>query len=125
MDANLTISGLAFNLIYSDQGGSLRRETSRGATLPTELLIKHQDYVDSKTKVAGRRTLVRLDYHMLMTDGVIRPVSYYAVLARPNDVLVTSTITNAIEAMLTNLMHSSTNTSGLDLKDEILANGEQ
>jgi hypothetical protein len=62
---------------------------------------------------------------MLMTDGVIRPVSYYAVLARPNDVLVTSTITNAIEAMLTNLMHSSTNTSGLDLKDEILANGEQ
>lgn len=125
MNANLTISGLSFNQIYSDQNGSLRRETSRGANLPTELLIKHQNYVDSATKVTGKRTLVRLDYYMTMTDGVIRPVSYYAVLARPNDPLVTATITNAIEAMLTNLMHSSTNVDGLDLKDEILANGEQ
>jgi hypothetical protein len=125
MNSNITVSGLAFNLIYSDKTGSLRREISRGASLPTELLIKHQDYIDSATKVAGRRTLVRFDYYMAMTDGVIRPVSYYAVLAAPTDPLVTSTITDGLESMMTNLLHSSTNTSGLDLQTEILANKEQ
>jgi hypothetical protein len=125
MDNNLTVSALTFNLIYSDKTGSLRREISRGASLPTELLIKHQDYVDSSTKVAGKRTLVRFDYYMTMTDGVIRPVSYYSVFAAPTDPLVTAAISNSIEAMMTNLMHSSTNTSGLDLKDEILATKEQ
>lgn len=125
MNTNLTVSALSFNLVYSDKTGSLRRETSRGATLPTELLVKHQDYIDSTTKKPGKRTVVRLDYYMAMTDGVIRPVSYYAVCAKPIDPLVTVTITNAIEAMLTNLMHSATNTDGLDLKDEILGNGEQ
>jgi len=125
MNNNLTVSTLAFNLIYSDQNGSLRREISRGASLPTELLIKHQDYVDSTTKVAGKRTLVRLDYYMTMTDGVIRPVSLYTVLARPTDPLVTAGINTALEAMMVNLLHGTTNTSGLDLETEIFSNGEQ
>jgi hypothetical protein len=125
MDANLTINALSFNTVYSDKSGSLRRDTSRGANLPTELLIKHQDYIDSTTKKPGKRSVIRFDYYMAMTDGVIRPVSYYAVCAKPTDPLVTVSITNALEALLTNLMHSATNTSGLDLKDEILGNGEQ
>lgn len=125
MNADITVSTLSFKLIYSDQNGSLRREISRGASLPTELLIKHTPYVDSKTKVPGTRTMTRLDYYMTMTDGVIRPISYYSVLARPTDPLVTSGIIDSLEAMLTNLLHSTTNTSGLDLGTEILANGEQ
>jgi hypothetical protein len=125
MNADITVSTLSFKLIYSDKSGSLRREISRGATLPTEILIKHQDYVDTATKQPGVRSLVRIDYYMTMTDGVIRPVSYYAVLARPNDPLVTTAIVSAIESMLTNLMHSATNTSGLALEDEILSGGEQ
>jgi len=125
MDNNLTVSSLTFSLIYSDKTGSLRRETSRGATLPTEILIKHQEYVDSSTKQPGVRTLVRVDYHMTMTDGIIRPVSLYVVLSRPNDPLVTSAIITSIEAMLVNLLHGTSNTSGLDLREEILANREQ
>lgn len=125
MDNNLTVSTLTFNLVYSDKTGSLRRETSRGATLPTEILIKHQEYVDSSSKQPGVRTLVRVDYYMTMTDGIIRPVSLYAVLARPNDPLVTSTIINSIEAMMVNLLHGTSNTSGLDLREEILTNREQ
>jgi hypothetical protein len=125
MTGDITVSTLAFKLIYSDKTGSLRRETSRGASLPTEILIKHQDYVDTATKQPGIRSLVRIDYYMTMTDGVIRPVSYYCVLARPSDPLVTQAVITSIEAMLTNLMHSSTNTSGLDLQDEILSNHEQ
>jgi hypothetical protein len=125
MNNDLTISTLSFNMVYSDKTGSLRRDTSRGATLPTELLIKHQDYVDSATKQPGKRSVVRLDYYMTMTDGVIRPVSLYAVCTRPNDPLVTTTILNSIEAMLVNLLHGTSNTSGLDLKDEIFGNREQ
>lgn len=126
MNDNLTISSLTFNQIYSDKtDGSLRRESSRGASLPTELLIKHQDYVDSVTKVPGKRSLVRFDYYMTMTDGVIRPVSLYMVLARPTDPLVTASIITALEAMMVNLLHGTTNTSGLDLEGEILSNREQ
>lgn len=125
MNSNLTVSSLAFNLIYSDKTGSLRRETSRGASLPTELLIKHQEYVDSSTKQAGIRTLVRLDYYMTMTDGVIRPVSLYTVLSKPSDPLVTAAIITSLEAMMVNLLHGTTNTSGLDLEGEIFSNGEQ
>lgn len=126
MNDNLTVSGLAFNQIYSDKtDGSLRRESSRGASLPTELLIKHQDYVDSVTKVPGKRTLVRFDHYMTMTDGVIRPVSLYTVLARPTDPLVTASIITALEALMVNLLHGTTNTNGLDLEGEILSNREQ
>jgi hypothetical protein len=125
MNADITVSTLSFKLIYSDQNGSLRRETSRGVNTPTEILIKHQDYVDSATKVAGKRSLVRVDYYMTMTDGVVRPVSLYVVLARPSDPLVTQSIITSVEAMLVNLLHGTSNTSGLDLQDEILSNREQ
>jgi len=125
MDNNLTVNTLAFNMVYSDKTGSLRREISRGASLPTELLIKHQPYVDSVTKVAGTRSLVRLDYYMAMTGGAIAPVSLYVVCATPTDVLVTQAVTDAISAMLVNIIHGTSNANGLDLKDELFAKREQ
>jgi hypothetical protein len=125
MNNDITVSGLAYKLIYSDKSGSVRREIARGATLPTELSIKHQEYVDSATKKAGVRTLVRFDHHMVMTDGKIEPVSLYCVLARPNDALVTAAIITALEAQMVNLLHGTTNTSGLDLEGEILSSREQ
>jgi hypothetical protein len=125
MNNDLTISALSYKLIYSDKTGSLRREIARGATLPTELSIKHQEYVDTATKKAGVRTLVRFDHKMVMTDGKIEPVSLYLVLARPNDALVTAAIITALEAQMVNLLHGTTNTSGLDLEGEILSTREQ
>jgi hypothetical protein len=119
IDLNLTVSALAFNNAWSDKTGSERRETSRGANLPTVLSIKHQDYVDSATKVPGKRSVVRLDYYMTMTDGIIRPVSLYVVCAAPTDPLVTTTITNTMCDYLVNLLHGTTNTNGLGLRDEI------
>jgi hypothetical protein len=125
MSPDITVSTLAFKLIYSDKNGSLRRETSRGVSTPTEILIKHEDYVDSKTKLAGKRSLVRVDYYMAMTGGAISPVSLYVVLAAPTDPLATAAVNTAIEAMLVNLLHGTTNTSGLDLQLAILSNKEQ
>jgi hypothetical protein len=125
MTSDITVSGLAYKLIYSDKTGSLRREVARGATLPTELQIKHAEYVDSATKKAGVRTLTRFDHYMTMTDGKIEPVSLYLVLARPNDPLVTAAIITALEAQMVNLLHGTTNTNGLDLEGEILSVREQ
>lgn len=120
MIGDITVGGLAFTGIVSDLSGSIHREVSRGAALPTEFLIKHQKYVDSVTKKAGVRTLVRFDHHMTMTDGLIQPVSYYSVLARPDDPLVTAGIIEGLQALLTNLLHGTTNTNGLDLQNEVL-----
>jgi hypothetical protein len=126
MNTNLTVSALSYDGIYSDKtDGSLRREISRGTSIPTELLIKHQDYVDSVTKVPGKRSLVRFDHYMTMTDGVVRPVSLYLVLARPTDPLVTTAIITSLSAQMVNLIHGTTNTSGLDLASSILASRQQ
>jgi hypothetical protein len=126
MNADLTISTLAYKMRYSDQTGSERREVSRGATLPTNLLIKNQAYVDSATKLAGTRTLVRFDHHMAISSGIIVPAaSLYLVSARLNDPLVTASIIESLEAQMVNLLHGTSNTNGLDLVTEILVNGEQ
>jgi hypothetical protein len=125
MNNDITVAGLAFKLVYSDKTGSLRRETSRGASLPTEILIKHQPYIDSSTKRPGIRSNVRVDYYMAMTDGIIAPVSHYSVTAKPSDPLVTQAVVTNLEDIMTNLLHGTSNASGLALSDEILANGEQ
>jgi len=126
MDSNPTINGLNYSLIYSDKTGSLRREIARGASLPTELLIKHQDYVDSATKVAGRRSVVRFDHYMTMTDGAIRPVSLYVVLAAPKDALVGMSVIQALADQVINLLAGTTAyTNALSQTDEILGRGDQ
>jgi hypothetical protein len=126
MNADLTINTLAFKTVYSDLNGSLRREVSRGANLPTELSIKHQSYVDSTTKVAGKRHLARFDRYVALSTGAIVPVSAYVVVAVPTDTAVTATDINAISQHLNNFLFAATgNTSGLDLADELSVNGEQ
>jgi hypothetical protein len=62
---------------------------------------------------------------MAMTDGIILPFSYYSVLTRPDDPLVTAALIVGLQAQMTNLMHGTTNTAGLDLQTAILSNREQ
>jgi hypothetical protein len=124
MNANLTIDTLSFNQIYSDKSESLRRETSRGANLPTELRISHQDYVDSATKLPGKRSLARFDRTVALSDTVtVGDVSAYIVVARPNDAAVTATDILAVVQHLVSLLQEDD--SGLDLMDEIFVNLEQ
>lgn len=123
MNADLTINTLSFKQSYSDKTGSLRREVSRGVNLPTELKIAHADYVDSATKLPGRRSVVRFDRYVEMTDGKTAPVSAYIVVTRPTDTAVQSTdITSAVDLLIGLLQEDDT---GLDLMDEIFVNEEQ
>jgi hypothetical protein len=125
MNDNLTIDTLSFNQIFSDKTESLRREVSRGVNLPTEMRVAHQDYSDSKTKVSGRRHLVRFDRFVSLSSGIIAPVSAYAVVTVPSDTGVLSADILAVVQHLNNVLFASTQTAGLDLKDEIFVVQEQ
>lgn len=125
MNSNLTIDTLTFNQVYSDKSESLRREISRGVNLPTEMRVAHQEYVDSKTKVKGMRHLVRFDRFVTLSTGAIVPVSAYTVVTVPKDASVVSADVLAVVQHLNNALFASTQTSGLDLKDELFVNQEQ
>lgn len=123
MNANLTVGALNYVQQYSEKSGSLRREIARGPALPTEMKIAHQPYVDSATKKAGTRSVVRFDRYQALSDGTIAPVSAYVVVTRPNDTLVTGTEVLACFENLVGLLQEDD--SGLDLADEIFVNQEQ
>lgn len=125
MNADLTINTLGFKQVYSDKNESLRRETSRGVNLPTEMRVAHQDYVDSSTKVPGRRHLVRFDRHVALANGTIVPVSAYAVVAVPTDSAVGAADVSNVVQCLNNALFASTQTNGLDLNEEVFVNEEQ
>lgn len=124
MNNDLTISTLSFKLRASDLvAGSERREISRGVNLPEVMTIKHQDYVDSGTKLPGVRSVLRFDRHLLLTAGFIAPVSAYVVVSVPKDTGVTSAdVLAVVERLINTLQEDDT---GLDLMDEIFVNREQ
>jgi len=125
MDNNLTVSTLAFNLRFSDkQAGSERVETSRGVNLPEIMTIRHESYVDSKTKVPGRRSVLRFDRHLEFSgERGISPVSAYLVVQVPQDTAVQSSDVLAVIERLVNVIQEDD--SGLDLADEIFVNQQQ
>jgi hypothetical protein len=124
MTSDITVDTLSFKLVYSDKNESVRTEVSRGVNLPTKISIKHQDYVDSATKLPGKRSLLRADrYIQLTSEAVIAPVSAYVVVTAPNSASVTSTdILEVVQHLVSVLQEDD---SGLDLMDEIFVNREQ
>jgi hypothetical protein len=125
MDNNLTISTLAFDFGFSESAGSKRINISRGANLPDILTIRHQPYIDSKTKLSGTRSAVRIERHLLLSTGTIAPLHCTVVVAGPADTGVTSSDYDAVVAQMVNLLHGTTNTGGLDLKNEIFVGKQQ
>lgn len=124
MNNNLTISTLSFNMRHNDATeGSERREVSRGVNLPEVMTIKSQDYIDSKTKVPGRRTVLRFDRYVAGSDGQPIPVSAYLVVSTPKDAAITSADVLAVIARINGVI--DTTSPNLDLGDEIFVNGEQ
>jgi hypothetical protein len=124
MTNDLTIDTLAFKLVYSDKNGSERRETSRGANLPTVMSIGHQPYVDSATKLPGTRSVMRFDRYLNVDgEGTIAPQSAYIVVAGPNSTGVTNADILAVVQHLISALQEDD--SGLDLMDEFAVNREQ
>jgi hypothetical protein len=123
MNASLTVGALSFTQRYTDVSGSLRTEVSRGVNLPTEMTIKHQDIVDSTTKLATTRSVLRFDRYKAIADGRIIPCSAYLVVVTPKDVAFESTDVLAVVQSIVDTIQEDD--SGLDLMDEIFVNKEQ
>lgn len=126
MNNDITVNSVAFSLASAGTraSGSVRKSTSPGgAQRPTYISVKHQDYVDSTTKVAGRRSVVRYDQTVINADGKSAVVSAYLVVAQPTGFLDdTVAVETAVQDGVTALCHmvgEATQTSALDLKGEI------
>jgi len=125
MNADITLNTLSFKQTANSETGSIRREISRGVNLPEVLTIRHQDYTDKSTNTPGVRSNIRLDRYVAKVSGEIVPVSISVTVAVPTDAGVVSADITGVVDRIVNLLHGTTNTSGLDLKDEILVNREQ
>lgn len=83
MNADLTFNTIVFKKSFDEKDGSERQSTARGINTPDKLIIKSQDYVDSVTKVPGRRYTARVDRSDI--DSELRQIlsSAYLVIAVP------------------------------------------
>lgn len=122
MTNDLTINALTFAFGYSGPNGSSRREVSRGANLPEVLTVKHSRVTD-KTYGPVRRSVARIDRHVLGADGVIKPVSVYQVVQVPIDSNMTTADITAVNTRMATLL--TTLNTGLDLADNIFVGEEQ
>jgi hypothetical protein len=98
--------------------------------LPHTLRIAHQDAIDSRTKVATRRSLMRVDMTHLDTGGVNPSplqVSVQLVVVKGKDTYAPSqtAIELAVDTLIQALTGTAADASALDLADEIFVNEEQ
>lgn len=124
MNADLTIDTLAFKTSYNDADGSLRRENSRGANLPTNLYVRNRDTVQSSSKRAAHETSVKFERFLAMADGGIAPVEITVTARYPKDTGVANADITAVCQHVTSLL-SDEATTGLDLKNAIFVSQEQ
>lgn len=125
MNATLTLNALTFSQTKNGDAGSERREVSRGVNLPEILTVRHSDYIDGTTKVPGVRSNVKLERYVAMSDGRIVPVVANLTIAVPSDALIVSSDVTAVCDRLVNLIHGTTNTSGLAQNSAIFVTKEQ
>jgi hypothetical protein len=84
MNADLTFNTIVFKKSFDEKGGSERQSIARGLNTPDKLVVKGQDYVDSATKVAGRRFTGRVDRYDIDANLQKIVTSMYFVLAIPS-----------------------------------------
>jgi len=84
MNADLTFNTIVFKKSFDLKGESERKSIARGINSPDKLIIKSQDYVDSATKVPGKRFTVRVDRVDVLADLSTIVTSMYFVLAVPS-----------------------------------------
>lgn len=130
MNADITLKSKVYKQVYSDKAGSFRKSVTDGAALPHTLRIAHTDTINSKTKVATRRSLCRLDMTHLDTGGVNpspQPVSVQLVVEKGTGVYAPTqaAIELAVDSVIQALTGTGADASALDLADEIFVNEEQ
>lgn len=115
-----------YNSIFSDAEGSERRVSGTAPGTPIVMSIKKQPYVDTKTKVSGKRTVLRIDKHVAVeTGGAISPISAYLVVAVPNGAAVaTNDVLNVVQDIV-RVVGNQAIGDQLGLAQAIFVTGEQ
>jgi hypothetical protein len=83
MNADLTFNTIVFKKSFDEKEGSERQSIARAINTPDKLIIKSQDYVDSASKVAGRRYTGRVDRVDIDANLTSITTSCYFVFAVP------------------------------------------
>jgi hypothetical protein len=84
MNADLTFNTIVFKKTFDLKELSERQSTARGVNTPDKLIIKSQDYIDSATKVAGKRYTGRIDRTDIDASLQSITTSAYFVIAVPS-----------------------------------------
>lgn len=84
MDADQTYNTIVFKKTFDLKDESQRQSTTRGVNTPDLMVIKSQDYVDSVTKITGKRYTCRIDRHDLDANNAKIITSAYFVIAVPS-----------------------------------------
>lgn len=75
LGTSLTLKTLTFVLVSADEGGaSLYRETSRGVSTPTELMVRQTDIIENRTKRPAYQTSITVSRFDTLADGTIAAV---------------------------------------------------
>lgn len=84
MNASLTFNSVVFEKSFDNETGSQRQSSARGINIPDVLIVKSQEYVDSETKVKGRRFNGRVDrYNVDAITGQKYKYSAYFIIEVP------------------------------------------
>lgn len=83
MNADLTFNTIVFKKSFDTEDSSERRSSARGINTPDLLVIKSQDYVDSKNKVPGTRYTARIDRVDIDANLASITTSMYFVIQVP------------------------------------------
>lgn len=83
MNADLTFNSIVFKKSYDLADESKRQSVARAINTPDQLFIRTQDYVDSATKVPGRRYTGRVDRVDIDANLQSITTSAYFVIAVP------------------------------------------
>jgi hypothetical protein len=127
MIGNITLGGLTFVNVSNDADKSLFRETSRGATLPTEIVIRNVEITESKTKRPAHQTSVTVNRYEAATDGEIIPVVAAAFTVRTiqDAVVVSGDILNPVELIIALLTGTAADAAALDKRSAIFVTHDQ
>lgn len=129
MLGNLTLGGLTYTKVTDtdSSGASVFRETSRGVTKPTEILIRNTEVVESRSKKPAFQTSVTFNRYDELEDGTIG-VAVSSTLT--NRVIKDPGISDAevllqIEHMIQMLTGTSADASALNKRSAVFVTREQ
>lgn len=127
MIGNITLGGLSFVNVSNDADKSVFRETSRGATLPTEIIIRHSAITESRTKRPAHQAAVTVNRYDALTDGTIAIVESTTMTSRvlQDPSVSDAEILQGVELLVALMTGTSADAAALNKRSAIFVTHDQ